>query len=47
MLLVPPVAAVLAYELFRETLSWLQLVGFALALAGVVLAPQASPVPTG
>ena len=43
MLLVPPVAAVLAYELFHETLSWLQWAGFALALAGVVLARRASP----
>lgn len=43
MLLVPPVAALLAYTLFHETLSWLQLVGFALALAGVVLARRASP----
>ena len=44
MLLVPPVAALLAYELFHETLSWLQLIGFALALAGVVLARRANPV---
>ena len=43
MLLVPPVAALLAYELFHETLSWLQLVGFVLALAGVVLARRAGP----
>jgi drug/metabolite transporter (DMT)-like permease len=43
MLLVPPVAALLAYTLFHETLSWLQLVGFALALAGVVLARRANP----
>lgn len=44
MLLVPPVAAFLAYELFHETLSLLQLAGFALALAGVVLARRANPV---
>ena len=44
MLLVPPVAALLAYELFHETLSWLQLGGFMLALAGVVLARRASPM---
>ncbi|HEY0749362.1 MAG TPA: DMT family transporter [Steroidobacteraceae bacterium] len=42
MLLVPPVAALLAYALFHETLSWLQLLGFALALAGVVLARRAN-----
>jgi drug/metabolite transporter (DMT)-like permease len=41
MLLVPPVAALLAYGLFRETLSWLQMTGFALALGGVVLARRA------
>jgi drug/metabolite transporter (DMT)-like permease len=44
MLLVPPVAALLAYALFHETLSWLQLMGFALALGGVVLARRANPV---
>ena len=44
MLLVPPVAALLAYGLFHETLSWLQLTGFALALSGVVLARRANPV---
>jgi drug/metabolite transporter (DMT)-like permease len=38
MLLVPPVAALIAYVIFRETLSVLQLVGFGFALAGVVLA---------
>ncbi len=38
MLLVPPVAALIAYWIFHETLSPLQFVGFALALAGVVLA---------
>jgi drug/metabolite transporter (DMT)-like permease len=42
MLLVPPVAALLAYEFFHETLSWLQLTGFALALAGVFLARRAN-----
>jgi drug/metabolite transporter (DMT)-like permease len=41
MLLVPPVAALLAFTLFHETLSWLQLTGFALALGGVVLARRA------
>jgi drug/metabolite transporter (DMT)-like permease len=45
MLLVPPVAALLAYMLFHETLSWLQLTGFALALAGVVLARRADTLP--
>ena len=44
LLLVPPVAALLAYALFHETLSWLQLTGFALALGGVVLARRANPV---
>jgi drug/metabolite transporter (DMT)-like permease len=38
MLLVPPVAALIAYVIFRETLTVLQLVGFGFALAGVVLA---------
>jgi drug/metabolite transporter (DMT)-like permease len=38
MLLVPPLAAIFAYALFHETLTPLQLAGFALALAGVVLA---------
>jgi drug/metabolite transporter (DMT)-like permease len=37
MLLVPPLAAVLAYAIFHETLTPLQFAGFALALAGVVL----------
>jgi drug/metabolite transporter (DMT)-like permease len=45
MLLVPPVAALLAYALFHETLSWLQLLGFVLALGGVVLARRAKPKP--
>jgi drug/metabolite transporter (DMT)-like permease len=44
MLLVPPVAALLAYALFHETLSLLQMTGFALALGGVVLARRANPV---
>jgi drug/metabolite transporter (DMT)-like permease len=44
MLLVPPVAAFLAYVLFHETLSLLQLAGFALALSGVVLARRPNPV---
>jgi drug/metabolite transporter (DMT)-like permease len=43
MLLVPPVAALFAFELFHETLSGLQLLGFALALAGVVLARRQKP----
>jgi drug/metabolite transporter (DMT)-like permease len=38
MLLVPPLAAIMAYALFHETLSPLQFVGFGFALAGVVLA---------
>jgi drug/metabolite transporter (DMT)-like permease len=38
MLLIPPLAAILAYALFHETLMPLQFVGFALALAGVVMA---------
>jgi drug/metabolite transporter (DMT)-like permease len=42
MLLVPPVAALFAYILFHETLSWFQLAGFALALSGVVLARRAN-----
>jgi drug/metabolite transporter (DMT)-like permease len=37
MLLVPPLAAILAYALFHETLTPLQFAGFALALAGVLL----------
>jgi drug/metabolite transporter (DMT)-like permease len=42
LLLVPPVAASFAYLVFHETLTWLQLAGFALALAGVVLARRAA-----
>ena len=42
-LLVPPLAAVQAYAFFRETLSPIQFVGFALALAGVLLA-RSEPV---
>ena len=38
MLLVPPLAAILAYILFDETLTPLQFAGFALALAGVMIA---------
>jgi drug/metabolite transporter (DMT)-like permease len=38
MLLVPPLAALLAFGLFREVLTGLQFVGFGLALTGVVLA---------
>ena len=41
LLLVPPVAALMAYALFRETLTLLQLAGFGFALAGVVLARRA------
>ncbi|HMA12244.1 MAG TPA: DMT family transporter [Steroidobacteraceae bacterium] len=42
MLLAPPLAAVLAYLFFNETLLPLQLVGFALALGGVLLARSSS-----
>ena len=45
MLLVPPIAAFLAYALFHEMLSLLQLTGFALALTGVVLARRPNPLP--
>jgi drug/metabolite transporter (DMT)-like permease len=38
MLMVPPLAATMAFVLFGETLTLVQLTGFALALAGVVLA---------
>jgi drug/metabolite transporter (DMT)-like permease len=38
MLLVPPLAALLAFALFHETLTPLQFIGFALALGGVLLA---------
>lgn len=41
LLLVPPLAAIQAYLFFHETLSALQLVGFVLALAGVLLARSA------
>ncbi|HEY4369067.1 MAG TPA: DMT family transporter [Steroidobacteraceae bacterium] len=41
LLLAPPLAAVQAYLLFGETLSPIQFVGFALALAGVLLARSA------
>jgi drug/metabolite transporter (DMT)-like permease len=40
-LLVPPLAAIQAFVFFRETLSPVQFVGFALALGGVVLARTA------
>jgi drug/metabolite transporter (DMT)-like permease len=42
MLLVPPVAALLAYAIFHETLTLSQVAGFALALSGVVLARRAA-----
>lgn len=42
-LLAPPLAALQAYLLFRETLSAVQFVGFALALIGVLLARAARP----
>jgi drug/metabolite transporter (DMT)-like permease len=41
LLLVPPLAAVQAYLFFHETLSRIQLVGFALALFGVLLTRSA------
>jgi len=41
LLLVPPLAAIQAYAFFRETLSPVQFIGFALALLGVVLARTA------
>lgn len=41
LLLVPPLAAIQAYLFFHETLAALQLVGFVLALAGVLLARSA------
>ena len=41
LLLVPPLAAVQAYLFFRETLSPVQFIGFALALAGVLLTRSA------
>ena len=40
-LLVPPLAAVQAYLFFRETLTPIQIVGFGLALGGVLLARTA------
>jgi drug/metabolite transporter (DMT)-like permease len=43
MLLAPPLAALQAYLLFDETLSAVQVVGFALALTGVLLARSARP----
>ena len=47
LLLAPPLAAVQAYLLFNETLSPIQFVGFALALAGVILARSARASPQG
>jgi drug/metabolite transporter (DMT)-like permease len=47
LLLVPPLAAVQAYLVFRETLSLVQFVGFALALLGVLLARSGKPLPQG
>jgi len=41
LLLVPPLAAIQAYLFFRETLTLVQFVGFALALLGVLLARSA------
>jgi drug/metabolite transporter (DMT)-like permease len=38
--LVPPVAAVMAYLLFGETLSWVQIVGMACAALGVAIASR-------
>lgn len=38
--LVPPVAAVMAYLLFGETLSWVQIVGMAFAALGVAIASR-------
>jgi drug/metabolite transporter (DMT)-like permease len=44
-LLVPPLAAVQAFLFFRETLSVIQLVGFVLALGGVLLARSQAQAP--
>lgn len=44
-LLVPPLAAIQAFLFFRETLSPVQFVGFALALGGVLLARSGQSVP--
>ena len=41
LLLVPPLAAIQAFVFFRETLAPLQIVGFALALGGVLLTRSA------
>ena len=38
--LVPPVVAILAYLLFGETLNTLQIVGMAVAVAGVAIASR-------
>jgi drug/metabolite transporter (DMT)-like permease len=45
LLLAPPLAAVQAYLLFKETLTPVQFVGFALALIGVLLARSARTAP--
>jgi drug/metabolite transporter (DMT)-like permease len=45
LLLAPPLAAVQAYLLFKETLTPVQFVGFALALIGVLLARSARTSP--
>ena len=45
LLLVPPLAAIQAFVFFRETLAPPQLVGFALALGGVVLTRSAQEPP--
>jgi drug/metabolite transporter (DMT)-like permease len=47
LLLVPPLAAVQAYLLFRETLAPVQFIGFALALGGVVMTRSASTRESG
>jgi drug/metabolite transporter (DMT)-like permease len=47
LLLVPPLAAVQAYPLFRETLAPVQFIGFALALGGVVMTRSASTRESG
>jgi drug/metabolite transporter (DMT)-like permease len=43
LLLVPPLAAIQAFVFFRETLAPFQIVGFALALGGVLLTRSAPP----
>ena len=44
--LVPPVVAILAYLLFDETLTTLQIVGMGVAVAGVAIASRQKPRPT-